>query len=42
MMSAWVNIVLTFPRYFLIAGLTVLAAAFLQRQYSRHGHQHGF
>ncbi len=28
MMSAWVNIVLTFPRYFLIAGLTVLAAAF--------------
>ncbi len=29
MMSAWVNIVLTFPRYFLVAGLTVLAAAFL-------------
>jgi Na+/proline symporter len=28
MMSAWVNIVLTFPRYFLTAGLTVLAAAF--------------
>jgi Na+/proline symporter len=28
MMSAWVNIVLTFPRYFLIVGLTVLAAAF--------------
>jgi len=28
MMSAWVNIVLTFPRYFLICGLTVLAAAF--------------
>ena len=28
MMSAWVNIVLTFPRYFLIAGLTVLAAVF--------------
>jgi Na+/proline symporter len=28
MMSAWVNIVLTFPRYFLIIGLTVLAAAF--------------
>ena len=28
MMSAWVNIVLTFPRYFLITGLTVLAAAF--------------
>jgi solute:Na+ symporter, SSS family len=29
MMSAWVNIVLTFPRYFLVAGLTVLTAAFL-------------
>jgi Na+/proline symporter/heme/copper-type cytochrome/quinol oxidase subunit 4 len=28
MMSAWVNIVLTFPRYFLICGLTVLAVAF--------------
>jgi len=28
MMSAWVNIVLTFPRYFLTAGLTVLAAVF--------------
>jgi solute:Na+ symporter, SSS family len=27
-MSAWVNVVLTFPRYFLIIGLTVLAAAF--------------
>jgi solute:Na+ symporter, SSS family len=29
MMSAWVNIVLTFPRYFLATGLAVLAAAFL-------------
>jgi Na+/proline symporter len=28
MMSAWVNIVLTFPRYILIAGLTVLAVVF--------------
>ncbi len=28
MMSAWVNVVLTFPRYFLTAGLTILAAAF--------------
>src|SRR5450631_565340 len=28
MMSAWVNVVLTFPRYILIAGLTVLASAF--------------
>jgi len=28
MMSAWVNVVLTIPRYFLTAGLTVLAAVF--------------
>ena len=28
MMSGWVNSVLTFPRYFLITGLTILAAAF--------------
>jgi Na+/proline symporter len=28
MMSAWVNIVLTFPRYFLTAGLAILAAVF--------------
>jgi Na+/proline symporter len=28
MMSAWVNIVLTPPRYFLIIGLTILAAVF--------------
>ncbi len=28
MMSAWVNVVLTFPRYFLTAGLAVLAATF--------------
>jgi Na+/proline symporter len=28
MMSAWVNVVLTPPRYFLVIGLTVLAAAF--------------
>jgi Na+/proline symporter len=28
MMSAWVNIVLTFPRYILIAGLTVLSVVF--------------
>ncbi len=32
MMSGWVNVVLTFPRYFLITGLTVLALAF----YSDH------
>src|SRR5580658_8494272 len=29
MMSAWVNLVLTPPRYFLVIGLTVLTAAFL-------------
>jgi len=28
MMSGWVNVVLTFPRYFLISGLTVLALVF--------------
>lgn len=28
MMSSWVNVVLTFPRYFLITGLTVLAVVF--------------
>jgi Na+/proline symporter len=28
MMSAWVNVVLTFPRYFLATGLTVLAATY--------------
>ena len=32
MMSGWVNVVLTFPRYFLITGLTILALAF----YSDH------
>ncbi len=32
MMSAWVNVVLTFPRYFLITGLTVLALAFYSGQ----------
>jgi Na+/proline symporter len=28
LMSSWVNVVLTFPRYFLITGLTVLALVF--------------
>jgi Na+/proline symporter len=28
MMSGWVNIVLTFPRYFLVTGLTILALVF--------------
>jgi Na+/proline symporter/heme/copper-type cytochrome/quinol oxidase subunit 4 len=32
MMSSWVNVVLTFPRYFLITGLTVLALAFFSNQ----------
>jgi SSS family solute:Na+ symporter len=32
MMNAWVNVVLIFPRYFLISGLTVLALVF----YSEH------
>jgi SSS family solute:Na+ symporter len=30
MMSAWVNVVLSFPRYFLVTGLTVLALAFFK------------
>lgn len=32
MMSAWVNVVLTFPRYFLITGLTILAIVFFSDQ----------
>jgi Na+/proline symporter len=32
MMSSWVNIVLTLPRYFLITGLTVLALVFFSNQ----------
>jgi Na+/proline symporter len=32
MMSGWVNVVLTFPRYFLITGLTVLAIVFFSDQ----------
>jgi solute:Na+ symporter, SSS family len=31
MMSGWVNVVLTFPRYFLITGLTVLALVFFSQ-----------
>ena len=31
-MSSWVNIVLTFPRYFLVSGLTVLALVFFSDQ----------
>jgi len=40
--AAWVNIVLTFPRYFLIIGLTVSHGHVFLRQHSRHGRQHGF
>jgi Na+/proline symporter len=32
LMNAWVNVVLIFPRYFLITGLTVLALAFFSDQ----------
>ncbi len=32
MMSSWVNVVLTLPRYFLITGLTVLALVFFSDQ----------
>ena len=32
LMSAWVNVVLIFPRYFLITGLTILALAFYSDQ----------
>jgi solute:Na+ symporter, SSS family len=32
LMSGWVNVVLTFPRYFLITGLTVLALVFFSGQ----------
>jgi SSS family solute:Na+ symporter len=43
MMSAWVNIVLTPPRYFLVIGLTVLAAAFYNGPNLRAmGMKHGF
>ena len=37
MMSGWVNVVLTFPRYFLITGLTVLALVFFSDQISGMG-----
>jgi Na+/proline symporter len=32
LMSSWVNVVLTFPRYFLVSGLTVLALVFFSDQ----------
>jgi Na+/proline symporter len=42
MMSAWVNVVLTFPRYFLIAGLTVLTAVFFNDDLRAMGHKMDF
>jgi Na+/proline symporter len=38
MMSAWVNIVLTPPRYFLVIGLTVLALAFFGPSIAKGSH----
>ena len=32
MMSSWVNVVLSFPRYFLVTGLTVLALVFFSNE----------
>jgi len=37
MMSAWVNVALTFPRYFLIAGLSVLAVVFFSSDIRNQG-----
>ena len=37
MMSAWVNVALTFPRYFLISGLTVLAVVFFSSEIRGQG-----
>ena len=37
LMSAWVNVVLIFPRYFMIAGLTVLALVFYSGQIREMG-----
>ena len=42
MMSAWVNLVLTFPRYFLIAGLTILAAVFFSTDIRAMGQKMDF
>lgn len=37
LMSAWVNVVLIFPRYFMIAGLTILALVFYSGQIREMG-----
>jgi solute:Na+ symporter, SSS family len=42
MMSGWVNVVLTFPRYFLISGLTVLALVFFSEQIKGMGRNMDF
>jgi Na+/proline symporter len=42
MMSGWVNVVLTFPRYFLITGLTILAVVFFSGQLRGMGNKLDF
>ncbi len=42
LMSAWVNVVLIFPRYFLIAGLTILALVFYNDQIRAMGNNIDF
>ncbi len=42
LMSAWVNVVLIFPRYFMITGLTGSRPGVLQRSDLGNGHAHGF
>lgn len=42
MMSSWVNVVLTFPRYFLITGLTVLAIVFFSENIRGMGNHMDF
>ena len=37
-MNMWVNVVLIFPRYFLITGLTILALVFYSDTHPGHGH----
>ena len=42
LMSAWVNVVLIFPRYFLITGLTILALVFYKDQIRAMGNDIDF
>ena len=39
-MNMWVNVVLIFPRYFMITGLTVLALVFYSDTVRSDGQQH--